>query len=722
MMPSGTAVTKQAITRTVGNNTSSRNKHHNLRWQDRNTQQRRNHRRPQYILWQHWTSRCQQHQGHRDFSQSNRMKPRSTSWSTVAQRRMSVHHGLRPTHPCTHYSMDKGHSWGQHPSVWVQIGLDDQRQQAATCCSLLCVWSHTTQLNETPTITHTKGFNSALVQREGLYFMTMEHVNVPVNMQLEVHQTAQGTAAQITPVNIWLRHAITSKWSFDSSHSLMSMNNQGFLVRVRRTQRKAVERLEKYRTTIVRRNNGNNENIEEAYQTLDMTQQKGILRGEPWTGVTWFKVKRGTPLPSNTQPMPALPATRATVPTATRPTSAQAADHPTGRTRYTTKQPPFDPTRATGSTSIPHPMSKPPATDYWIKEAHSWKRVHVKPRHDLYIPQQTEDGPDVTKLTAERATMVRPANGARWYRIDDDWTTKRQATLDQEWTGSTNFEETTSYKDKYITDDVDEPQEARKAKGLQAPQQPTGQERLEQELTHLPYRSWCPETPVVQCDITCYKAIGEQTASTIFTAIDVETSMCMAAQIENNTQSMQYLSTCLPQFLMECGRTHAVLNNTVIQSVNEDFLIALLKATATAMGSNIAVRQSPAYSIHITGTRQRRTLPSNIDGPRESTQATAWKQLQHTIHKQTSHHVLDGETRSLPVEQVCSTCRWQHQLLQTLEQGTQNTGLWIRWNSSLHVTNSKADAKDGSQILSSNLARQRHLNKREHLGHLQQGG
>ena len=38
------------------------------------------------------------------------------------------------------------------------------------------------QLNETPTVTHTKGFNTALVQRDGLYFMTMEFVNVPVNI------------------------------------------------------------------------------------------------------------------------------------------------------------------------------------------------------------------------------------------------------------------------------------------------------------------------------------------------------------------------------------------------------------------------------------------------------------------------------------------------------------------------------------------------------------
>ena len=111
--------------------------------------------------------------------------------------------------------------------------------------------------------------------------------------------------------------------------------------------------------------------------------------------------------------------------------------------RYTAKQPPSDPTRATGSTSVPHPMSVPPTTDYWIKEGHLWKRVHVKPSHDLYIPQQTDDGPDVTKFTTERTTMVRPTHGARWCRIDDDWTTKRQATLDQEWTGSTNIEENT---------------------------------------------------------------------------------------------------------------------------------------------------------------------------------------------------------------------------------------------------------------------------------------
>ena len=35
---------------------------------------------------------------------------------------------------------------------------------------------------------------------------------------------------------------------------------------------------------------------------------------------------------------------------------------------------------------------------YWIREGHLWKRAHVKPRHDLYIPRQTDAGRNITKL------------------------------------------------------------------------------------------------------------------------------------------------------------------------------------------------------------------------------------------------------------------------------------------------------------------------------------
>ena len=98
----------------------------------------------------------------------------------------------------------------------------------------------------------------------------------------------------------------------------------------------------------------------------------------------------------------------------------------------------------THQTAIQHPKEVSPTQDYWTKEGPYWKRAHVQPRRDMYSPQQTDDGPDVAKLTTWRQTMVKPTSGNRGYRIDDDWTTKRKATLDIEWTGSTNFEENTA--------------------------------------------------------------------------------------------------------------------------------------------------------------------------------------------------------------------------------------------------------------------------------------
>ena len=123
-------------------------------------------------------------------------------------------------------------------------------------------------------------------------------------------------------------------------------------------------------------------------------------------------------------------------------------------------------------------------------------------------------------------------------------------------------------------------------------------------------------------------------------------------------------------------------------------------------------------SIYIPSTRECRTFPSNTTWTSQSTQTPTGEQLWHTSYKHTSHHAMDGEARSLPTQQVRSTLWPQHKLLQTMEQRTQNTNMWVWWNSSLHVTNSKAQAQDGSTILSSHLARQRHLNKRKHPGHI----
>ena len=174
-----------------------------------------------------------------------------------------------------------------------------------------------------------------------------------------------------------------------------------------------------------------------------------------WKGETWFKVKQNARPP---KPPITTPATTGKALPAHNQQQQEALQQ---KRRYTEKKPERPEEMATSSeqqpsrsqqshsaTSIPRPKEVSATEDYWIREGHLWKRVHIKPRTELYIPQQTQDGPDVTKLIPERTTMVRPTSGARWHRIDDDWTTKRQATLNVPWTGSTNFEESTSYKDE----------------------------------------------------------------------------------------------------------------------------------------------------------------------------------------------------------------------------------------------------------------------------------
>ena len=197
------------------------------------------------------------------------------------------------------------------------------------------------------------------------------------------------------------------------------------------------QRLENYRRTIIRRPNSNTEVIEEAYQNLDKKQQKRIIQGNNWTGETWFKVNRGTTLPGNIPPQPALPPAQGPSTTSQQST----ADQPQAPMYRHNVKKPLTEVKPTGQamtttqpyqTAIPHPEEVSPTQDYWIKEGPYCKRVHVQPRRDMCSPQHTDDGPDVTRLTTWRQTMVKPTSGNRGYRIDDDWTTKRKATLDIE--------------------------------------------------------------------------------------------------------------------------------------------------------------------------------------------------------------------------------------------------------------------------------------------------
>ena len=393
-------------------------------------------------------------------------------------------------------------------------------------------------LSEQPTIKHTNGFESTLKQQHGLYCLSVKTTGTPINTRLDVAETEQGIKATISPVTLTPTGA---KW-VTHNNDVWMYNSQGFLVRLHKRQRQTtyipdkqcpvpVDKLEDYRRTIAHRRDGTTEDFEEQLHSLQPTQARRTLDGQPWTGETWFKVK-----PDFKPPRPTI-AKQAS--TRTDPQGSKEIQQSTApATRHTYKKP-IDKTTTTTTTltqsadtatGIPHPKNTANTTgDYWIKEGHLWKRVHQQVRTDLYIPQQTHDGPDVTQLGPERMTMVKPTNGNRPYRIDDDWTTKTRATLNIPWTGSTNFEEQASYKDEYYTIEEDEQQRAIPAKGLKSPDQPAPQERAEHNLTHLPFRSWCKQciqnksksdahpkqqrnskAPVVQFDFCYFKSLGEQ--------------------------------------------------------------------------------------------------------------------------------------------------------------------------------------------------------------------
>ena len=227
--------------------------------------------------------------------------------------------------------------------------------------------------------------------------------------------------------------------------------------------------------------------------------------------------------------------------------------------------------------------------------------------------------------------MVSPSEQGRGWRIDDNWEESGARPLDRQRRGSTNFEEKVGYKYEYDTDNEDDTQQAQRTKGMKAPQQPTRQERFEHNLTHLPYRTWCPicvkskgrtdnhpkqtsKQPVIQVDFTYMKALGDKQVLPVLTAIDVESGMAMAVLVQDKNQQQQYLVRCLQTFMFECGRAQATLSSTTLQTDQEEFILNLLKTVAQNLGANINVRQSPAYSSQPQGSIERyhRTLMGQV--------------------------------------------------------------------------------------------------------------
>ena len=121
-------------------------------------------------------------------------------------------------------------------------------------------------------------------------------------------------------------------------------------------------------------------------------------------------------------------------------------------------------------------------------------------------------------------------------------TTEPQPQHSQQWTGSTYFEEKPSYEEQ-LEEDEEDNQQATKARATSMPKQPTEQEIMEHNLTHMPYRSWCPickQGPSYKSILHFQKGFDNQYPTPILTDIDIETGLCSATLVPNTASMMDY--------------------------------------------------------------------------------------------------------------------------------------------------------------------------------------
>ena len=178
-------------------------------------------------------------------------------------------------------------------------------------------------------------------------------------------------------------------------------------------------------------------------------------------------------------------------------------------------------------------------------------------------------------------------------------------------TGWTTFEEHQEIPTQLESHD-EEQQQGTKAKAVQAPKQPTPRQEIQKHnVTHLPYRNWCPicvqargrqnnrpkqhsKLPIIQLDFGYIKGFDDSNVHQILTAIDVQSGMVMATQRTDKRMLIDYAVKQLQRFLIECGRT----SHTLLQSDQED------------TGAHRS--QSGVERAHITLFAQVRTLKAQI--------------------------------------------------------------------------------------------------------------
>ena len=245
--------------------------------------------------------------------------------------------------------------------------------------------------------------------------------------------------------------------------------------------------------------------------------------------------------------------------------------------------------------------------DFWLDTPLMWIRFHFEPRSTLFVPTEAElqGGPDRGDLGHERMTCLQTSDGDQWR--EDTWDFESEGAkrdVGFTFTGATCF----AKPDQEACDPLPEPElaegdiAARVPRTLRAPPAPTEQEREEHNLTHLPFRSWCPvcvqaksrqdhskklrmKQPVLQCDYSFMPDKGENQV-TLLNVRDVITGLALAVVVPRKGHSV-YAEAELRRFVLDIGRTFGILQ------CDPEPALKVVAETVTSEIGGLALRNSP---------------------------------------------------------------------------------------------------------------------------------
>ena len=216
------------------------------------------------------------------------------------------------------------------------------------------------------------------------------------------------------------------------------------------------------------------------------------------------------------------------------------------------------------------PATQQPYThDLWLNFPTVWVRMHYEQRESLFVPN---DPNFEEQLGDGRMTLlVRPERDALWHC--DEWRRAGVGESSEPFVGATCFEKATL--DAFDVEPEGQDFVAQKARGLKQPGEPTLTERLEHELTHLPFKPWCEvclraksrqaksrklslRQPVLQMDFSFLSDKPGDDSVTILNVVDVLTGMSLSVVIPTKSRTT-YSQAELRRFVLETGRTFGVL-------------------------------------------------------------------------------------------------------------------------------------------------------------------